>query len=72
MPTGERAQFVLSPACEKGHVICSIRRHQMRDMILNDYEKVGAFADLAIDAAAHYSHDAQLKYLYQQKIGMNL
>ncbi len=35
---GERAQFVKAPACEKGKLICAIRRHGMRDMTLNDYQ----------------------------------
>jgi len=67
LPSGERVQFVLSPACEKSHVICAIRRHHMRNMTLSDYAKVGAFDELAIDQNAHHSHDGELKHLYQQK-----
>jgi len=68
LPTGERAQFVLSPACEKDHVICAIRRHQMRDMTLNDYIKAGAFNDLAASSKTEAIHPAEteLKALYSQ------
>ena len=40
---GERIQFVLPPAAEAGKVICSIRRHQRRDMSLDDLVQSGAF-----------------------------
>lgn len=43
LPGGERIQFVLNPACEKEKIVCSIRRQQMRDMSLADYESNGAF-----------------------------
>jgi type IV secretion system protein VirB11 len=46
LPTGERIQLVMPPACEKGKIICSIRKHQMRDMTLEEYEAKGAFAQL--------------------------
>lgn len=46
LPTGERVQCVRHPACDKG-IICSIRRHQMRDMSLDDYERFHAFDELA-------------------------
>jgi len=67
LPSGERTQFVLSPACEKGHVICSIRLHQMKDMTLSDYATAGAFDELVIDENIHSSYDDQLKHLYQQR-----
>ncbi len=40
---GERIQFVLPPAVETGKVICSIRRHQKRDMSLDDLVRNGVF-----------------------------
>src|SRR5258708_24659402 len=36
LPSGERIQFIMNPACEKEKIICSIRRHQMRDMTLDE------------------------------------
>src|SRR3990167_6326272 len=42
----ERAQFVLPPACEKGKIICSIRRQQTKNLSLADYEAKGSFLSL--------------------------
>lgn len=41
----ERAQFLLPPACEKGKVVCSFRKHQKREMSFDDYENNGSFDD---------------------------
>lgn len=62
LPTGERIQFVMNPACESNNLICSIRRQQMRDMSLNDYENMGAFNDLTIKKNSDI--DDQLKDFY--------
>jgi len=43
LPMGERVQFVMPPSCEKGHIVGSIRRHQRRDLTLEEYEQSGAF-----------------------------
>jgi type IV secretion system protein VirB11 len=43
LPTGERVQFVMPPACEKGKIVCSIRKHQRQEMTLEAYVKSGAF-----------------------------
>jgi len=43
LPNGERIQFVFPPACENSKVICSIRRHHMRSMTLNDYQSNDSF-----------------------------
>lgn len=68
LPGGERAQFVLNPACEKEHVVCSIRRHQMKKMTLEDYAKANVFADLkSIKNHRSSAHaDEKLKVLYQK------
>lgn len=60
---GERIQFVLPPATEAEKIVCSIRRHQMRDLMLADYEAAGAFSDL-IESKADAGTDRQLKELY--------
>lgn len=66
LPTGERVQFVLNPACENNNIICSIRRHQMRDMSLEDYNKNGAFDEVTSDLPKS-SVDDHLKQLYHDK-----
>ena len=43
LPTGERVQVVMNPACEKQKFVCSIRKHHHRDMNLKDYQARGAF-----------------------------
>ena len=63
---GERVQFVLPPACEAGKVICSIRRHRMKQMKLADYEAKGAFASLR-NRSKHGDIDSQLHELFQEK-----
>lgn len=45
---GERIQLVLPPATEAGRIVCSIRRHQRRDMSIEDLVRNGAF-----DAVRH-------------------
>jgi type IV secretion system protein VirB11 len=69
LPTGERAQFVLSPACEKNHVVCSIRRHQMRDLEIDDYVKAGAFEEITEIHLAKNNGliETELKTLYQKR-----
>ena len=66
LPTGERIQFVMNPACEKKTLICSIRRHQMRDMRLEDYQANGAFTDLSSDKNVSHDHNKKLKEWYQK------
>lgn len=65
LPGGERIQFVMNPACENDSLICSIRRHQMRDLSLDDYNEQGAFDEL-IQKCSPSSGDETLKSLYDQ------
>lgn len=67
LPTGERVQFVMSPACEKQGLVCSIRRQQLRDMALVDYEEKGAFTELKTSEVNTHEADDQLKVLYFKK-----
>ncbi len=62
LPTGERIQFVLHPACEKRKLVCAIRRQQMRDMKLEDYRENGTFAEVEQPSASNANE--QLKQLY--------
>jgi type IV secretion system protein VirB11 len=63
LPTDERAQFVIPPACEQGKVICSIRKHQMRNMTLDKYITAGAF-DNVLNNINQHNHDEELRRLY--------
>jgi type IV secretion system protein VirB11 len=64
LPTGERVQFVMHPACEKNKVVCSIRRQHRQEMQLEDYEANGAFTDLIVNGGEMQETDIQLKKLY--------
>lgn len=64
LPSGERVQFVMSPATET--IACSIRRHQMKDMSLRDYEESGVFADLA-EKQVEDGVEGRLVELYRQR-----
>ncbi|HEY8658007.1 MAG TPA: P-type DNA transfer ATPase VirB11, partial [Hanamia sp.] len=66
LPTGERIQFVMNPACESNKLVCSIRRHQMRDMSLEDYGDAGAFTEI-VSKASKTTDDDQLITLYDEK-----
>lgn len=68
LPSGERVQCVRPPACELDRMIYAIRRHELRDMSLDDYEEKGAFDLLTTEQDSLYSDvNERLKVLYQQK-----
>ena len=68
LPGGERVQFVISPACESNVIICSIRRHQMRDMALDDYSIMGAFDEIASSAGnPNQMINEELKNIYHKR-----
>lgn len=68
LPSGERVQFVMNPACENETIICSIRRHQMRDMSLDDYNKARAFDEVIANVENPRARiKEQLKELYQKR-----
>lgn len=66
LPTGERIQFVMNPACENNKFICSIRRQQMRNISLTDYRATGAFDEIVSENRI-ITADDQLKRLYYKK-----
>ena len=43
LPGGERVQIIKYPACEAGKIIFSIRRQQIKNMSLQDFQSQGAF-----------------------------
>ena len=67
LPTGERIQCVMSPACEKDRVVCSIRRQQMRKITLDDYQANGAFDELSKSDNGILTNDELLKELYYKR-----
>lgn len=48
LPTGERVQCIMPPACEKNNAVYSIRCHSRHDMSLQDYEETGVFDEFAV------------------------
>jgi type IV secretion system protein VirB11 len=66
LPNGARIQCVLPPACEKGKIICSIRRHQLHDKTLDDYQQQGLFDEVkAAGKQAVGETDKTLLSLYE-------
>jgi type IV secretion system protein VirB11 len=64
---GERIQLVLPPAAEAGMIVCSIRRHQRRDMTLDDLVRDGAFDDVAVAQSHTQDIEKKLVALHQSK-----
>lgn len=64
LPGGERVQLVMNPGCESGCIVCSIRRQQLKDMALDDYERLGALSGLN---GGKKSSDEKLKAIYQKQ-----
>ncbi len=66
LPHGERVQAVMNPACEHGNIVMSIRRHQMRDMTLQEYELAGVFKEFVTSQQVDPVTN-RLKTLYEQR-----
>ena len=66
LPDGERVQVVMSPACEPGRIFLSIRKPQVKEITLDDYEKCGAFEKLTISKPKRLAENTLLR-LYRQK-----
>ena len=54
---GERIQLVLPPAAEVGKIVCSIRRHQRRDLSFDDLVRDGAFENISHG----HTHDIEMR-----------
>jgi len=48
LPTGQRVQVVMPPACEAGTVVMSFRRQAERQYSLEDYERQGMFESVEV------------------------
>lgn len=66
LPTRERIQFVMHPACEAKKIICAIRRQQIRNMTLKQYENQGAFSELTHKNNIELDINKQLRKFYEQ------
>ena len=66
LPNGFRIQIVLPPACESGGIIMSIRKPSSMKLTLEDYEKMGAFSQTAVEAK-NDPIDAQLELMISEK-----
>lgn len=65
LPGKERIQIVMNPGCESQKLVCSIRRQQVRDLSLEDYEENGCFDDVS-SGRPQGEADQVLKALYEQ------
>lgn len=69
LPTGERIQCIMPPACEKNNVIYSIRCYSRHDMSLQDYEETGVFDEFvaAVNKDVNEETASSLKKLHAQR-----
>jgi len=68
LPTGFRIQIVIPPACESGTVGISIRKPSAMKLLLDDYEKMGAFDATAVEALFDVNAEKLNKLLEEKKI----
>lgn len=59
-PTGQRAQFVIPPACDSGKVSITIRLPAKRTITLQQYEDSGFFNQILEDNPTISEHDQEL------------
>src|SRR5690606_22021959 len=59
-PTGQRAQFVIPPACDSGRVSITIRLPAKFSKSLEEYESDGFFAEILEQAEDIGEHDREL------------
>jgi type IV secretion system protein VirB11 len=59
-PTGQRAQFVIPPACDAGKVSITIRLPSRRTVTLQQYTDSGFFAQVLEQAETLGDHDREL------------
>ncbi|RMH90986.1 P-type DNA transfer ATPase VirB11 [Lysobacter pythonis] len=66
-PTGQRAQFVIPPACDPGKVSITIRLPARHNRTLQQYEEDGFFAEILEGAGGLSEHDKHLLALRSQR-----
>lgn len=67
LPCGARVEIVRAPACEKDKFVMSIRKPNLQNFSLGDYEEFGAFEGVKGDQQNVNSDDANLVELYQDQ-----
>lgn len=68
LPAGYRIQIVFPPACENHTVIMSIRKKSSLSWTLEDYDKMGAFANTAIEKVVDENNIILSKLLKANRI----
>jgi type IV secretion system protein VirB11 len=66
-PTGQRAQFVIPPACEAGNVSITIRLPSRHTKTLAQYQEDGFFDQILEGAAGVSDHDRELLELRAER-----
>lgn len=66
-PTGQRAQFVIPPACDPGKVSITIRLPSHQSRTLDQYDREGFFAQILESAGELTPHDQELLELRKQR-----
>lgn len=66
-PTGQRAQFVIPPACDTGRVSITIRLPSRHTKTLAEYQQDGFFEQILEQGAALTDHDRELLELRSQR-----
>ena len=72
LPNGYRVQIVLPPACEPGYIGYAIRKPSQVKLNLDSYEKMGAFANVAISHEIDPNNVALAKLLKIKDLKMFL
>lgn len=66
-PTGQRAQFVIPPACDPGKVSITIRLPSHQTRTLDQYQQEGFFAQILEENQALTPHDEELLELRSKR-----
>ena len=66
-PTGQRAQFVIPPACDAGKVSITIRLPSKHSKTLQQYQEDGFFEQILESAASITDHDKELLEIRAQR-----
>lgn len=66
-PTGQRAQFVIPPACDAGKVSITIRLPSKFNKTLEQYEQDGFFAEILEQGRSVSDHDRELLELRRER-----
>lgn len=68
LPNGFRIQIVIPPACEPGTIGMAIRKPSSMKLTLDDYNKMGAFDNTAIEEVVDESNAVLSNYLKEKNI----